>query len=156
MSHYYLDSSAAVKLYVAETGANWLRQLLLGESPVAVISSQLLRVELWSAFARRRREGALSASDFAQTIIWFTEHLHDLYRLTPMTEPLLQTACVLLEKYPLRGADAIHLATATLLNQQLAAAGLPPLTFLGADAHLNQAALSEGLVTLDPNQAPSS
>ncbi|GAB4458955.1 MAG: hypothetical protein Fur0044_51890 [Anaerolineae bacterium] len=36
MSHYYLDSSAAVKLYVAETGANWLRQLLLGESPVAV------------------------------------------------------------------------------------------------------------------------
>ncbi|MEW5958023.1 MAG: type II toxin-antitoxin system VapC family toxin, partial [Chloroflexota bacterium] len=60
MSHYYLDSSAAVKLYVAETGSDWLRDLLLVEPPVAVLSSQLLRVELWSAFARRQREGTLS------------------------------------------------------------------------------------------------
>jgi len=154
MSQYYLDSSAAVKLYVAETGADWLRQLLLREPPVAVVSSQLLRVELWSAFARRRREGSLSASDFTQTITWFTEHLHGLYRLAPMTEGLLQTACALLEKHPLRGADAIHLATATILNQQLAAAELPPLIFLASDTRLNEAALTEGLVVLDPNLPP--
>lgn len=136
MSHYYLDSSAAVKLYVAETGADWLRHRLLGEAPVAVLSSHLLRVELWSAFARRRREGTLSASDFTQTITWFTEHLHGLYRLAPMTDTLLQTACTLLEKHPLRGADAIHLATAIILNQQLAAAELSPLIFLAADTRL--------------------
>lgn len=68
MSHYYLDSSAAVKLYVAQAGADWLHGLLLNEPSVAVLSSHLLRVELWSAFARRHREGNLSAAEFDQTI----------------------------------------------------------------------------------------
>jgi len=156
MSHYYLDSSAAVKLYVAETGAGWLHNLLLVEPPVAVLSSHLLRVELWSAFARRRREGALSTADFEQTITWFTEHLHSLYRLVPVTESVLQVACTLLETYPLRGIDALHLATATILNQQLAAAELAPLIFLSADARLNQAAQAAGLMVSNPNQPHSS
>ena len=33
MSTYYLDTSAAVKLYVNESGSDWLRRLLSAPSP---------------------------------------------------------------------------------------------------------------------------
>ncbi|MEW5958878.1 MAG: type II toxin-antitoxin system VapC family toxin, partial [Chloroflexota bacterium] len=89
-------------------------------------------------------------------ITWLTEHLHNLYNLTPITDAVLQTACTLLEKHPLRSVDAIHLATVIILNQQLAAAEIPPLIFLSADTRLNEAALAEGLVVRDPNQPPPS
>jgi predicted nucleic acid-binding protein len=57
MNACYLDTSAAVKLYVSEVGSGWLLRLLVsGQLPI-ILSSRLLRVELWSTFARRLREG---------------------------------------------------------------------------------------------------
>jgi predicted nucleic acid-binding protein len=53
MSTYYLDTSAAVKLYVSEIGSDWLRHLFATRRLPAVVASHLLRVEMWSAFARR-------------------------------------------------------------------------------------------------------
>jgi hypothetical protein len=56
MTTYYLDTSAAVKLYVQEIGSGWLKELLVTPRPPVVVTSHLLRVEMWSAFARRLRE----------------------------------------------------------------------------------------------------
>jgi predicted nucleic acid-binding protein len=67
------------------------------------------------------------------------------------TTAILDLACVLLERHPLRGYDAIHLATVLTVQQSLQRQGLPTLTFLSADDHLNQAAITEGLAVDNPN-----
>jgi hypothetical protein len=71
---------------------------------------------------------------------------------------LSQTFCLfarlLLEHHPLRTYDALHLASALLVNDQLVAVGLPPLTFLAADNRLLTAATLEGLTVDNPNNYP--
>ena len=92
MNTYYLDTSAAVKLYVNETGSNWLRQLLITTPPGVIVSSVLLRVEIWSAFTRRQAEGTLTPTECARLRDWFNEHRAALYRFSPVNETIIQTA----------------------------------------------------------------
>jgi len=153
MNQYYLDTSAAIKLYVVEPGTTWLRQLLLipnGE----VVSSQLLQIELWSGFMRRLRDGSVSTTDYNQMLQWFLTHQQTLYQLSAMQPAHIQVACDLIERHPLRAGDAIHLATAIITNQYLAQRGEPALIFLSADNRLNLAAQAEGLAVDNPNQHP--
>jgi hypothetical protein len=153
MVSYYLDTSAAVKLYVIEIGSAWLRQLLL--TPVStIVSSHLLRVEIWSAFERRLREGSVTLPDYTRIHDWFTEHRQSLYNFAPVSEPIVRQACQLIVRHPLRSYDALHLATALFVNQHLTQAGATPLIFLSADNHLNGAAHTEGLSVDNPNNYP--
>ncbi len=64
MSTYYVDTSAAVKLYVQEMGSDWLRNQVSIATVPSALSSQLLWVEMWSAFARRLREGTVTAIEY--------------------------------------------------------------------------------------------
>jgi hypothetical protein len=63
---YYLDTSALVKRYIDEVGSNWVRTLLVQSPPPSLIVVHLAIVEMTSALARRRREGLLSAAEYAQ------------------------------------------------------------------------------------------
>ncbi len=81
----------------------------------------------------------------------FAQHRHALYRFAPLDETVIQSACGLIERHPLRGYDAVHLATAMVINQRLADAGEGELLFLSADNHLNDAATAEGLTVDNPN-----
>lgn len=155
MVTYYLDTSAAVKLYLVEIGSDWLRQLLVTDPMPGIFSSYLLRVELWSAFARRRREDNVTVQEYSQLQSWFAEHQQSLYRLVPLNETIIQQACQLIERHPLRSYDAVHLATALILNQRLAESGVN-LVFLSADNRLTQAGLAEGLAVDNPNNYPDS
>lgn len=152
---YYLDSSAAVKLYVVEAGSDWLHHLLLAQeqTPVA-LSSHLLCVEIWSAFARRLRDGTVTATQHTHMNDWFLEHRHALYSLTAVNEAIIQRTHTLFVHHPLRAYDAMHLATALLINQQLLEKHLPALTFLCADDRLLTAAAAEGLAIDNPNAHP--
>jgi hypothetical protein len=39
MTHYFLDSSALIKRYVAETGTNWVRSIILpGSGNIIVVA----------------------------------------------------------------------------------------------------------------------
>jgi hypothetical protein len=49
-----------------------------------------------------------------------------------------------------------YLDSSAAVKLYVAETGLPPLTFVGADTRLNEAALAEGLVVLDLNQPSSS
>lgn len=60
----------------------------------------------------------------------------------------------LAEQHPLRGYDATHLASALVLQAELAASGLTELLFLSADTALNEVARAEHLTVDDPNQHP--
>ncbi len=154
MTTYYLDTSAAVKLYVSEVGSDWLQRLFVGPRPPVAVTSHLLRVEMWSAFARRLRERSVSLDDYTQMCDLFAEDRQNLYRFVPVNETAIRSACDYVERYPLRASDAIHLAAAFNANRQLLKARRPGLVFLCADDRLLQAATAGGLAADNPNNHP--
>lgn len=154
MSTYYLDTSAAVKLYVPETGSNWLRDLLTADRSAALLGSQLLRIEIRSALARRLREGTVAQEEHRRMLELFVEDCAALYRFVLLTEAMVQQAGDLVERYPLRGYDAAHLATALAINRRLVEAGEASLIFLSADERLLEAASAEGLPVENPHHHP--
>jgi hypothetical protein len=89
VSTYYLDTSAAVKLYVPETGSQWLRDLLAADQSLVVLSSHLLRIELRSALARRLREGTVTPAEYRRMLETFAEDCATLYRFVPLTEAMI-------------------------------------------------------------------
>jgi predicted nucleic acid-binding protein len=74
--------------------------------------------------------------------------------LATKNETIIQLACDMIELYPLRGCDAIHLSTALNAHRQLVAQGRPGIVFLSADDRLNHAATAEGLTVDNPNHHP--
>jgi len=148
----YLDTSALLKRYVDEPGSVWLRAQIAAAALLA--SSQLLIVEAISAFNRRVREGDLSGADYQRVRDVFREDCRTTYQIVPPTMAIVDLACQLLERWPLRAYDAIHLATALTIQQSLQRRNLPALAFICADDDLNDAASAEGLVVENPNHHP--
>ncbi len=149
MVNYYLDTSAMLKRYVDESGSAWLRAQV--SSATSLVSSQLLVVEALSAFKRRVREGSLSPAEYQRVRDVFREDCRTTYQIVPPTTAVVDLACVLLERHPLRGYDAMHLATALTVQQALRRQDLPALIFLCADDGLNAAGAAEGLAVNNPN-----
>jgi predicted nucleic acid-binding protein len=152
VSNFYLDASALVRRYVDEIGSDWLRWLVDPAREPGVFVSRMAIVEVISAFARRMREGALSLPEFATSRDAFWGDCFREYSILPASQPLVELACELLERHPLRAYDTTHLATALGVQRFLDAQGYSPLTFVSADEQLNRAAASEGLAIDDPNR----
>ncbi|MFB0546076.1 MAG: type II toxin-antitoxin system VapC family toxin [Anaerolineae bacterium] len=119
-----------------------------------MIVSQLLIVEATSAFNRRRRDADIALADYRRMIDAFRDDCLTAYQVLPINETIVDLACELLERHPLRASDAIHLATALTSNRLLLDSGLAALTFLCADARLLNAAIAEGLGVDNPNLHP--
>jgi len=151
MSSYYLDASALVKRYVDEVGSNWLRAAMAPAWRPLLFTSRMAIVEVISAFARRVRDGSLTPEELAAARDAFRGDCLSGYQIMPPTVAVIDLACTLLERHPLRAYDATHLATALSAQQFLAARGYPALTFLSADDRLNRAATAEGLTVDNPN-----
>lgn len=153
MSSYYFDTSALVKLYVFETGSRWIKHIFdTYDDEIALV---LIGVtEAAAALARRTRIGELPPK---QQHFLYTRLLEDSQRrfnLLAIDDALAYLAAELTQRHPLRGYDAVHLASALELNQQLITFGLGPLTFISADASLCAAAAAEGLAADNPNHHP--
>lgn len=151
MSRYYLDASALVKRYVNEPGADWLRAILASIPSPVLFTSRITIVEVSSAFARCAREGSLTADEFTVALDAFRGDCLNEYQIMPPTTLVIDEACALVERYPLRAHDAVHLASALVAQQFLAARDYPPLAFVSADDNLNDAATAEGLAVDNPN-----
>jgi hypothetical protein len=67
------------------------------------------------------------------------------YRLLTITPGVLTQACALVQAYPLRAYDALHLACALAVRR-----GMPPPLFGAADATLLGAARAEGFLVDHP------
>ena len=154
MNHYYLDASALVKRYVDEKGSDWLCAIIAPAGHLLFFTSRMVIVEVISAFARRVRDGSLTPEGFAAVSDAFRGDCLNEYQIMPPTMAVIDLACTLLERYPLRAYDATHLATALGAQQFLVAQGYPSLTFLSADDRLNSAATAEGMAVDNPNHHP--
>jgi len=138
----YLDTSAMLKRFVAEPGSVVVHELVSRHGPVA--TAKIAYAEAHAAFARRRRAGDLSERQYASTCRQF-EHEWRAWIHIGLDDDVLGLARDLIRRHPLRGFDAIHLASAlafkTMLDEEL--------TVAAADAGLLNAARGERLRALN-------
>jgi len=112
----YLDTSSLVKLYVEETASSEVAEQVSGASIAA--TSMVAYAEARAAFARRFRESAFTPEQYTRIKEVFTEDWNGFFILG-VTNELVCSAGELAEKHALRGFDAIHLASALTLRQEL-------------------------------------
>ncbi len=154
MTTYYFDTSALSKRYVQETGTAWIRTLTNPAAGHTLLTARITMVEIYSALARRKREGSVPAADCAVAARAFTAHSATEYDFVELDAGVVTLARDLLDRYPLRAYDAVQLASALVANRALQAANLAPLSFLSSDNRLNTAATAEGLAVDNPNAHP--
>ncbi len=154
VSFAYFDTSALLKRYVTETGSHWVRTYLASAMAPTVFTSHLTAVEAACAFARRLRERTLLPTDYAGAVRAFGYDITYRYNLLDVMPVTIDAARRLAAQHPLRAYDAVQLATAWLLNQNLLRTSRPLLTFICADDRLIAIAQAEGLLTDNPNRHP--
>ncbi|MCX7855120.1 MAG: type II toxin-antitoxin system VapC family toxin [Anaerolineae bacterium] len=146
---YYLDSSALVKRYLPERGADWVRRVATSAS---IAMAEFSIVEVASALARRVRAGDLDSCLCDDLLEVFLQDAEGYSVLAPNRSTVL-LAVDLTRRHPLRAYDALQLATALQLADALRSEGFS-LTFVSADERLCTAAEQEGLPTVNPNRLP--
>lgn len=154
MTTYYLDTSALIKRYVQEVGTAWIRSLVAPTADHTLLTARTTMVEVYSALARRSREGSVPAADCAIAAQAFAAHSATEYDFVELDLNAVALARELVERHPLRAYDAIQLTSALIANQALQVVGLLPLIFLSADDRLNAVAVAEGLSIENPNLHP--
>jgi len=156
MTHYYFDTSALVKYYIAEMGTQWVKALIEkrdgGQWINMLSTSALTWVETISAFSKRHRSKEISPRLYTALTDRFLVDGRTRYSCLPVDDATISLAVELIQRHPLRAYDAVQLATALRLNQVLRDNRFPPLTFVSADGVLCQAAEAERLATVNPNE----
>jgi hypothetical protein len=104
-----LDASALVKRYVVEPGTE--RVLLKLQEADDVVFSVLALPEVISALNRRRREGRLSLTDYVACKRQLRADAQNA-TVVDLSPEIVGRAISCLERFPLRGSDAVHVATA--------------------------------------------
>jgi predicted nucleic acid-binding protein len=143
----FVDTSILVKLLFDEAGSADAVHRLRGRE-IAV--SALSWAEAHAAFARRRREGTLTATDHAQAVARFAELWNAAIEVA-LDHAVQDRIPALIDRYPLRGADAAQLASALVLHD----AGVS-VEFATADPRLSWAAEAERLVVWGADVSRSS
>jgi hypothetical protein len=129
----FLDSSAPAKRYVQEPGSDRLEEILSSASSLGV--SVICVSEVVSALCRRRRERMLSAQQYAKAKQALFEDIEDA-SVVNLTDQVVARAIELLDRWPLRSSEALHVASATEWSAEL---------FVSADEKQCAAARGYGL-----------
>jgi predicted nucleic acid-binding protein len=150
----YLDTSALVKLYAEEEGTATVERAV-GEAE-AVATSVVAYAEARAAFARKLREGVFSRENRDDAVEALDEDW-GTFEKSEVTEDLVLEAGDLAEEHALRGFDAVHLASALLVNEvhqiQDGAETEGSVVFLGFDWTLTRAAM-ETMRVYEPAEDP--
>lgn len=142
----YLDTSALIKRFVVEKGSPLVGAIVTRKGPVA--TAKIAYAEVYAGLTRKRRNGHLPESRYALACRQF-EREWKAYIRVDLWDEILLLARDLIQRHPLRGFDAIHLASALSLRGVLG----EDITFAAADERLLRAAAAEGLEALNVERA---
>ena len=154
MTAFYLESSALVKRYSAETGSKVVIKLMQPSARNRLYSAKITEVEVCAALTRKRKGLMMTAVAATKSTNRFRRNFAARFVKSDITDSLLNDAIRLSDLHTLRGYDAVQLAAALEANGERVSHGLSPLTFVSADAELNNAAQAEGLAVENPNNYP--
>ncbi len=140
----YLDTSALVKRYFKEEHSEEV--ISHWQKAEKIVTSSVAYAETVACFYRKRREAGLSMK--------FMEKITRLFKLDWMSfvrvevnDRLNKYIDSIVEKHPLRGFDAIHLASALVIYQKLP----KDFVFVCFDQSLAKAAQEEGIKCFQGN-----
>ena len=142
----YMDTSALIKRFVTETGSETVTALLEKSGPVVI--AKLAFAEVHAGLKRKHREGFLSGQDYTLSVRQFEADWESYIRVD-LHDEIFRLARDLIRKHPLRGFDAVHLASALSVKR---ATG-EDLPFAAADTRLLRAAASERLISINVEAA---
>lgn len=129
----YLDTSALVKLYVAEEDSREMVRRAVEESE-RIATSTVAYAEARAGLARKQREGIFTVEELRRAVSDLDDDWPTYERLN-VSGPVSYLAGELAERYALRGYDSVHLASAVRLSERF-----EDLRFLAFDDRLNDAA----------------
>lgn len=139
MSLVYFDTSALLKVCLAQAGSTLAGRLWDGAS--AVLTSRLTDVEGRSALAAGHRTGLLDQDQWGSALAYW-EHLWPALYLVELSKAISDRAAFLTDLYPLRGGDAIHVASVAALG--------PGVLVASWDQPVRRAAVAQGLTVVPP------
>ena len=137
----YWDSSALVPLIIPEASSHSAERLVDQDTDIAMWWGA--RVECASAVRRQIRDRTLAPA-LAVVASASIERLASQAREIPPSEHLRRLACELVDRHPLRAADALQLAAAVTART----AAAEPIDFVCLDQRLRLAAATEGFAVL--------
>lgn len=142
----YLDTSALVKRYFREPYSDDV--ISRWKSATHIVTSFVAYAETRASIYRKKREGDLADSWLRKIAAAFLRDWESFIRVE-VNDELNGYIDRVVEGYPLRGFDAIHLASAMVIRERL------PDDFMFAcfDDRLVRAAKSEGFDTFPPTSA---
>ena len=135
----YFDTSAILPIVIEEPSSPAASRLW--EEADRVVSSRLVYAEGRAALAMAHRMNRLDQRALRAGVEEF-EALYDQLDAVEVTEDLVREAGALAERLGLRGYDAVHLASAHLVDDS-------EMVFAAGDRELLAAAQALGLATAD-------
>jgi len=137
----YLETSALLKRYFKEAGS--VEIVSKWKEAAAIITSSVAYAETLASLYRKKREISMNRTIFESILRSFRRDWASFIRVE-VTDDLNESIDKIVANHPLRGSDAIHLASALIIHERI------PEQFLFAcfDKTLSQAAQMEGLKTL--------
>ena len=151
MIFYYLDASAWVKRYYQETGTRWVQKLFT--DGVTLTCASLGVVEVTATLARKAKAREISRGRLTRKVRELDEDWSHFIQVHLSVEAVNQAREVARQR-ALRGADAIHLASALVLRSRFVEEE-DRLVFVASDHQLKDAARSAGFTVADPEEEDS-
>jgi predicted nucleic acid-binding protein len=143
----YLDASALVKRYVAETGTVEVSQSIVAAE--AVGTSIISRAETIAALAKAVRVGVLDHEAASTAARVFRDEWQSFIRIQA-TETLIARADSLAWELGLRGYDSVHMASAITWHESMD----QELHLVTFDRQLWEAAKRRGVKTIPEDLSP--
>lgn len=151
MTFYYLDASAWVKRYYQETGTTWVQDLFAQNQVIACASLGL--IEVMATLARKRKAREIDLPSFEQKAHELEEDWGRFIQVQ-LTAEVVDLAKKLARERAIRGADAVHLASALVLQGRFVEED-DRLVFVASDRELKEAAKISDLAVIDPAEQPT-
>jgi predicted nucleic acid-binding protein len=137
----YLDTSGFVPLVIEEQSSDACRRLW--DEADDVVSSRLGYVEAAAALAQARRLERLTPKQ-QRSALRALDDLWSQMQIAEIDQPLVERAAELAQEFALRGYDAVHAASAEIVNGDSVVAG-------SGDRQLLEAWRRLGINTYDTN-----
>jgi len=138
-----------VKRYVQELGTAWVNELF--ESDELLACATLGFVEVCAALARKGKAGELSADEVEAHTGEVEQDWRDFIQIEFTTE-LVISAAGRARQVALRGAGAVHLASAEALRRELAGTD-SDIEVVTSDHELKAAVQASGMRVVDPEES---
>ena len=154
MTHFYWDASALVKRYAPETGTDIVNHLFSAVPADRMMCLAISTGEIISVFVRKRNDDTITQADFSQALTDFRAEVVDIddFQLMSVEDALIFESHPLIEKHSLNATDALILRSALDVVAELEEEDVD-VVLITSDHRLSQAAVGEGLQTLNPESA---